>query len=497
MEIKDENQEDIEACRLAKANKAVINCHLITVTVLTLAYCLEVFKGAKTAPYLCMLALLGYAPAVTEFFLYRKNQTHFMIKYLVPFGYAAMYMAILFTTDNVLAFVYALPMLIAVTVYNDFRYCAKIGAAVVLVNAAHVVYFYGKDGFEPAEISSAEIQIAVLIIVVLFSCYTASVSNQMSRVEIRRAEEEKERSGRLLEKTLQTSAGMTKVIDAVSGEMAALLESVQGTRTAMDELAGGTQDTADAVQRQMEQTEEITERIGQVEEAAGQIAGSMEKAREAIGAGTGRMEYLVGQVARTEQMSGRMAQELSQLKEDVAQMGSILEMIRGITSQTSLLSLNASIEAARAGEAGRGFSVVASEISGLASQTQDATVNIEKRIQDVSVEIGKVVQIIEEMIGMIGKQNEAVGKTAQSFEEISAHTGAIGSYSGGLLQAVEGLSTANRLITDNVQTVSAVSEEVAAHTNSTYESCVENEKTIGRLTEQADILTGLAKRLNA
>lgn len=496
METKDESQKEIYAVRLAKANRTAMNCHLITVSVLTLAYLAEVFKGAKSVQYWLTLAFLGLGPVALEFFFYHRNKTHFMIKHIVPFGYAAMYIMIIFTTDNAMAFVYIMPMLIAVTVYNDFRFDWQVGAAVVLVNVIHVIYFYGKGGFEPVEISSAEIQIASLVVVIIFSCYTAKVSYKMNHVEIERAESEKNRSGQLLEKTLQVSSDMTQVIGAVSGETAMLLESIQSTQTAMNELTGGTHDTAEAVQQQLTQTEAIAEKIGQVKEASGQIADNMRETQGAIQTGNGHIDYLVNQVSQTEQMNVRVAEELGQLKEDMTQMFSILEMINGITSQTSLLSLNASIEAARAGEAGRGFAVVATEISALASQTQDATVKIEKQIKNVSSEIGEMVSIIEDMIGQVEKQNEAVGETAQSFERIAANAENIDRNSTSLSRIVEELEKANYAIADSIQTISAISEEVAAHATSTYTSCAENEKTIERLTDKAEDLTKLAERLN-
>lgn len=40
-------QQEVYRERLAKANKAAMNCHLITVTVLSIAYLAEVIKGSK------------------------------------------------------------------------------------------------------------------------------------------------------------------------------------------------------------------------------------------------------------------------------------------------------------------------------------------------------------------------------------------------------------------------------------------------------------------
>lgn len=497
MNTEETGQEFVHNSRLAKSNKAALTCYLITVTVLCVAYFLEVVKGSKTVSYWVMLLLLGYIPSLLAVAFYRKNPTHFMVKHLVPFGYAVFYMAIIFSTDNVLAFVYVAPMLIAITVYNDLKYNLEIGVAVVIVNIIHVITFYGEDGFAPVEIASAEIQIAAMIIIVAFLCYTAKVSDNMSQKEIERAENEKTRSEELLARILRISSEMTVEIELVADRITTLGESIQNTRGAMEEVNGGTNDTAEAVQRQLTQTDVISERVGQVKDTSNQIADNMTETQDAIETGNGHIGYLVKQVAQTEQTNVQVAEELEQLKDYMEQMFTIIEMINQITSQTSLLSLNASIEAARAGEAGRGFAVVASEISGLASQTKEATVKIENLIQNVSDEIGKVVGMIESMIKQVKEQNNAVGETARSFQRISSNAANIERNSKGLSHAVDSLEEANQVISGSIQTISAISEEVAAHTNTTYNACVENEKVIEELIEKAASLTNLAEQLNA
>ncbi len=494
---KEEEQGVLYDMRLAKSNHAALICYLITVTLLSVAYLIEVFKGSKTISYLMMLLLLGYVPSLLAVLFYKKNPTHFMVKHIIPFGYAAFYMAIIFTTDNVLAFVYVIPMLIAITVYNDVRYTLKIGLAVLIVNIIHIYVFYHEGGFEPVEIASAEIQIAAVGVIVAFLCYTAKVSFGMSQSEVDRAEEARKGSEELLGRILRVSSEMTQVIDVVNNRITMLGESIQNTRGAMEEVNGGTSNTAEAVQRQLAETDVIADRVGQVKETSGQIAENMGQTQEAIEAGNGHIGHLVEQVTRTEQTNREVAKELGQLKDYMQQMFSITEMIDQITSQTSLLSLNASIEAARAGEAGRGFAVVASEISGLAAQTKDATVKIEDLIHNVSNEIGTVVDIVEEMIHQVKTQNDAVGETAKSFEKISANAENIERNSRGLTHAVLELDEANQAISESIQTISAISEEVAAHSNTTYTACVDNEKIIEELIQKAERLTGLAEQLNA
>ena len=172
--------------------------------------------------------------------------------------------------------------------------------------------------------------------------------------------------------------------------------------------------------------------------------------------------------------------------------GTIME----ISSQTGLLALNASIEAARAGEAGKGFAVVASEITHMANQTQDATVKITDLIENVSESIKSVINVTNNMVNMIDGQNETTATTAESFRMIEKDSEMVASKAKELSGAVGELNEANKKIVDSISTISAISEEVAAHANDTLEESENNITVVEALIKVADELNGLANKLD-
>ena len=173
----------------------------------------------------------------------------------------------------------------------------------------------------------------------------------------------------------------------------------------------------------------------------------------------------------------------------------ITNLIGSIAEETNLLSLNASIEAARAGEAGRGFAVVASEISQMAQQTKDSTVQISQLIENVSNAIQMVVEVSGSMISMIESQNETTEKTAESFTVIEKNSDNVYGQSNELAAYVTKLADANKKIIDSISTISAISEEVAAHASDTLSATESNNVIVEELAALSGQLETLAQEL--
>lgn len=113
-----------------------------------------------------------------------------------------------------------------------------------------------------------------------------------------------------------------------------------------------------------------------------------------------------------------IAELTEQTNESARTIREAAEFISGIADETNLLSLNASIEAARAGEAGKGFAVVADEIQKLAVQSNEASSRIDKIVNTLIVDAEHVVDSMEQMKSVIGKQNEYIKSTEESVSEV-------------------------------------------------------------------------------
>lgn len=480
---------------LAKANAVAMNCHCLVCSIMSVAYFVEFLKGDRTLLYVLVTIVLAMAPVAGEFISYKKMHDTKMIKHFVGIGYAILYTFVMFTTNNHFTFVYVIPMLIAITVYNDFKYSLPIEVGMVIVNVVQLVMFFQKGIYTKADMASVGIQFFVIVLICGIQLYTSMVTERLNQWKLAEIKAEHEKTEELLMRIMDTSDKMTQQIAESAQKTASLGESMQAMKESMEEVNSGSNDTAEAVQSQLNQTEEIQAMVEQVEKGTENIIDSMNQNKEAIAQGNANVGILVKQAEETVESGKKVTEELSQLDTYMSQMNSILDIINSITSQTSLLALNASIEAARAGEAGRGFAVVASEISQMAQQTKDSTVQISQLIENVSNAIQMVVEVSGSMISMIESQNETTEKTAESFTVIEKNSDNVYGHSNELAAYVTKLADANKKIIDSISTISAISEEVAAHASDTLSATESNNVIVEELAALSGQLETLAQEL--
>ena len=401
-----------------------------------------------------------------------------MIKHFVGYGYAIFYTFFLFTSTNNMFFMFVIPMILVISVYNDIAYSIKINIGIIIESIVAVIIGANTGSLGYEDMNSAIIQVTIAIMVAVYSCITSVVLNANNNQKISRIEDAQESISKVSKETKLGIQDMNELLERLN-------EASIMTRDNMEQVTIGIVDTTDAVQDQLVQTEAIQLKVDNANDVASYITENMEQTLSVLENGKHDVEILVEQVDESVKNGTEVAEKLSNLDEYIKEMNSIVELISGITAQTGLLALNASIEAARAGEAGKGFAVVATEISHMATQTKNATVHITSLIGNVSTAINEVVNVIYQMIEGINEEKKSTENAAQSFDNIQKNTLSVQENIMNLAQNIRELKEANIVIVESVQRISGVSEEVTASATETMNAEENN----------VDILEQISKRM--
>ena len=90
---------------------------------------------------------------------------------------------------------------------------------------------------------------------------------------------------------------------------------------------------------------------------------------------------------------------------------------------------------------------------------------------------------------------ESTNMVKNTFTGIAGGTEDINGRTGELLHIVTELEHANGDIVENIQTISAITEEISAHASETFHACEENMRIVGSVREIVENLNTGAKKL--
>ncbi|MDE5778035.1 MAG: hypothetical protein K2I10_05955 [Lachnospiraceae bacterium] len=486
-----------ECSAIERSNRIAVLCFVILDLVLVLAYLAEVLKHARTIGYYFVFCILALVPLFISIGMFQRNRESELIKYSIAIGYSIFYFFIIFTTVSPAAYTYTMILGLLLISYNDKKLTLSYMGASLIANVIQIVVMGVQGQIADGDVANVEIRIASLLLFTIFMYLETQGTKQNNDMQIRQIEGEKERTTDMMQQILGISERMIEDVRTVSEKMHILETTADRTKNSMEEVTIGTNETVESIQMQLQKTEDIQRTINRVEQSSDSISNDISDTKKELESSQINIDNLIKHVNISNQANENVSKELGELSEYTDQMQSIIGLINGVAEQTGLLALNASIEAARAGEAGRGFAVVASEISNLATQTQQATVEITALIGNISNELSEVVQVIEKMIENAREQNKAANSTADSFKTISEKTQQIHQEVGQMVSLVAELTSANELIVHGIETISAATEEVTAHSNETLESSEENSAITNEVGGIIEGLSQLAQELQA
>jgi len=293
----------------------------------------------------------------------------------------------------------------------------------------------------------------------------------------------------LIQKVKESVENVLSISGKISSSSEQTYASSEQIALTLQEVAKGSSEQAQEVSQSVEHMNSLSEGINKVTGNLTHVSSLISKTEKVSIDAITTVKMLNDKANQTKAASLKIVDEINSLSNDMKEIRKIVKVIVAIAEQTNLLSLNAAIEAARAGEAGKGFAVVAEEVKKLADQSKDASIMINKIINNIQ---NKTEQTVAEANGtseVIQEQMAAVMHTDSAFNTITNSMKEISSYMKNMGESVQSMLTLKEKTLSSMENISAVSQEAAATSQEVSASTEEQ-------MASAEILMNLSKEMN-
>lgn len=496
-------QEYDESFFITKANKRGGITWFILMIIVSVYYGIKVGTGKLDVGYFFMFFTVGWLSfIISKVLLKVKGEDNKNYKWMLGIGYLLFYSVIAWTSLDQVSYVFILPLLSILILYKDPKFIKVMMWITLFILFSSNMYKGLVKGMLDF-VSSEECALEFAIVICCYVCTNMAIKHLV------------ESDGAL---TASIKGNLARVVKTVEQVKIASNEVVDGV-TVVRELADENKAGADEVVKDMrvlsdnndvlnEKTVSSVDMTNVIDDQVRNVAGLMKQVVELINASVEHADTsakdLVEVVDTTNKMS-ELSKEveniLADFKEEFNGVKDETSTIDGITSQTNLLALNASIEAARAGEAGKGFAVVADEIRNLSNGTKESSGSIMQALSRLEETSAKMMDSIAQTIELIQLNIEKVSNVNRSVTKITNDAATLGENIKIVDSAVKEVETSNKTLTDNMNQVGAVMNDMTESINkaelttrtmlSKYESSAKSamdiEDVVGKLMEELGV----------
>jgi len=193
------------------ANKLASVLFTVITVVLFLAYLLQYVKGEKDLMIFIALAVTDLAPMIVCWVIYKKTPDSALIRHIIGIGYGIFYVISCFVNkENILVFVYAVPMVIVITLFNDLKFSIRTAVGCTIVSLVHAVWYANLSGFSSSAVASLEIEVALMIMVAVFITLVNKHTFKVNSKRMEMINETAEKTQKLLDEVMDVLINKSK-----------------------------------------------------------------------------------------------------------------------------------------------------------------------------------------------------------------------------------------------------------------------------------------------
>lgn len=191
-----------------KVNKTLLVSWISIVTILLIAYCVEVVKGERTTAYIMAFAAVMFIPFLVVAYLFKKKPDDEKIGYYVIIGYSFMYAFVMYTGATVMVSMYILPLLCFLILYHNPVMIIFSFAIAMLINITSLVFKINSDVINVSNSKDIEILFSVILVSYVGGYFSSRLYNDIHKTNEEYADSLQDKNEDL---------EMTANIDALTG----------------------------------------------------------------------------------------------------------------------------------------------------------------------------------------------------------------------------------------------------------------------------------------
>lgn len=436
---------------------------------LSIAYGVKGIKGTVNIWVVLLILLSLNIPLLISFILHKKNNCTRSVGYLFPLGYGIALCAIMIISKTGFTFLYAIPMMLLLIAYNDFR-IARAGAIMnaIICTAAYIInqIIRGQWSNSPDE---STIYFVALIMVTIFSMVSTCLAQSLNENKLATVSASEQQTKEVISISTKTANTVQDHANKTTADLNIVLASATNVDTAMQETINGMESARQIIDAQLTAVRSIEDQTDTVNKSIADVETEIKNSNREFSVAETQVNSLIKSSEDVLSSSAATIESMKSMSEIVENVTNIISIITHISGQTRLLSLNASIEAARAGAQGKGFAVVAGQIGKLAEQTNDATVRITEMIEKLEMKFAEMNGGVEKLVSAGELQVNSINEVNNSFLSCRKSMDIIESCSQKQTLASLSLTQENKKLSSFIEELSAMDEEVYASAVSTSE----------------------------